>query len=174
MHRIRHSLSIVATAALLGSASGLQAQQSAESEMAQARVRLDVHGGGRSVLGRPVNQPITGTLLGVSGDTLLLAVSAGQAPLRVPPSAIAAFHVSRGKPNRLEAAVRRALLPTLAAAAAGALSSSLGWGQDGRSAGEAAWQSAGRAAAFSAATGFLFPKERWQRMPLPQPMRSEP
>lgn len=135
----------------------------------QARIRVDLHSTERSLLRRPVAQPIVGTLVGLRGDTLLLAVADGAEPLRVPQTAISAIHVTRGRIGRFESGLRRALIPTVASAVAGALVASLRRDDDRPSAGEAAWSAARRTAAFTFATGFIRPRERWRRASLPVP-----
>lgn len=134
-----------------------------------ARVRVDLHSTERSLLRRPVAQPIVGTLVGLRGDTLLLAVADGAEPLRVPQTATSAIHVTRGRIGRFESGLRRALVPAVASAVAGALVASLRRDDDRPSAGEAAWSAARRTAAFTFATGFIRPRERWRRASLPVP-----
>jgi hypothetical protein len=153
----------VAAATLLALPGAVRAQ-GADLLPAGTRVRAELPGSERAFLGRRPSQPVVGTLLGVQGDTLLLEVRPGAAPLRVPRSTLAGLQRSEGRRSRLESAARRALLPTLASAALGALAASLGRGDD--SPGEAAWKAAQRTAPFTAAIGFLSPGERWQRVSL--------
>jgi hypothetical protein len=155
----------VAAAALLAVLPGVARAQGVDLLPAGTRVRADLPGSEHTFLGHRPSQPVVGTLLGIHGDTLLLEVRPGAEPLRVPRGTLAGLQRSEGRRSRLESAARRALLPTIASAALGALAAHLGRGDD--SPGEAAWKAAQRTASFTAAIGFLSPGERWQRVPLP-------
>lgn len=165
---------VLSAVLLLAQAPVVARAQTADSLPIHGRVRVDLHGTERSLLRRPISQPIAGTLLGIRGDTLLLSVGTPAEPLRVPHASIAAFHVSRGRPHRLESALRRALVPTLASAALSALRASLHPGSGDPSPGDAAWTAARRTLVVTAGIGFLFPRERWRRTPLPRPMPPAP
>lgn len=138
--------------------------QQADALVEGQRIRADVHLERVSHLRRLHAQMLTGTLGGVSGDTLILYVRPDVAPLRVPRPAVRTLFVSEGRPNRFESALRSAWLPALAGGALGALSASASGSNDGRSPGEAALRRATTAALVSGVIGALAPKERWRRI----------
>jgi putative intracellular protease/amidase len=154
----------VATVVVLAGAPITAGAQSLESLPAAARIRLDVHTGERTLLGRPKTQSLAGALVAARGDTILLSVVPGADPVSVPRAAIRDLHVSRGVPDRFESAVRRAVLPTLASAALTAVSLNVRRRDGDPSPGRGALTAAGSTAALTGAIGFIMPKERWQRL----------
>jgi AraC family transcriptional regulator, transcriptional activator FtrA len=151
-------------AALLFAAPSSGRAQSVQVGPTSTRIRIDVHTGERTLLRRPKTQALSGTLVATRGDTLLLAVQPGADPVRVPRSSIHDLYVSRGTPNRLESAVRRATMPTLVSAAATALSLSVRQRAGDPSPARGALSAAASAAVLSGALGLISPKERWQRV----------
>ena len=115
-------------------------------------------------LARGGPQSVAGTLAGLRGDTVLLRVTPGVEPLRVPRAAIHAVHVSRGRPSRWQSALRSAVVPALAGAAFRGIGASVRRGDGDPSPGQAALSGAAMGAAVAAVKGALFPKERWHRL----------
>ena len=128
------------------------------------RVRADLFTAQESRLRRAFAQPLTGDLVGVRGDTLLLSVRTDTDPLRIPRSALRAAYVSRGRPNRFASGFRSALLPALAGAALRGAGATLRREEGGPLPAQAALSGAATAAAFAALKGAIFPKERWHRL----------
>ena len=160
------SIVAVATAivATLGASPATARAQSTDSLPAGTRIRIGVHTGERTLLRRQKTQALVGTLVAMSGDTILLAVRPGADPLRVPRETVSELHVSRGVPNRFESAVRRAILPTLASAAFTAVALNVRRRENDPAPGHGALSAAASTAALSGAIGLLDPKERWQRL----------
>jgi putative intracellular protease/amidase len=155
---------VAAVALTVGVAPNVARAQSVDSLAASTRIRLDVRAGERTLFGRARTQSLTGSLGAIRGDTILLVVTSSAEPLRVPRSAIRDVHASRGVPNRFEAAVRRAVLPTLASAAFTAVSLNVRRRDGDASPSRGALAAAGSTAAISGALGFLHPQERWQKI----------
>jgi hypothetical protein len=131
------------------------------------RIRVDLLLAERSIVRRQYAQPVTGTLTAVRGDTLRIAVHPSAAAVHVPQSAVRALYVSRGRPGRLEGALRSAMLPAVLGGALGALSASVGSTTSARAPAEAALRRAVTAAVITGMIGAIAPRERWQRLPLP-------
>jgi transcriptional regulator GlxA family with amidase domain len=153
-----------AIVATLGTHPGTARAQSTDSLQAGTRIRIGVHTGERTLLRRPKTQALVGTLVATSGDTILLTVRPGAAPLRVPRETVNELHVSRGVPSRFESAVRRAILPTLASAAFTAVALNVRRRENDPAPGRGALSAAASTAALSGAIGLLSPKEQWQRL----------
>ena len=128
------------------------------------RVRIDLRTAERSHFGRERAQSVTGRVLALEGDTLLLVVRPGSDPVRIPPSAMRAAYVSGGVPHRWQAALRGAVVPALVGAALSAASSSLRRKAGDPTPGEMALSSAAWGAASGAVLGAWSPRERWHRM----------
>ena len=143
-------------------APGIGRAQTAEPAPTSTRIRIDVHTGERTLLRRPKTQALSGTLVAIRGDTILLAVQPGADPLRVPRSIVRDLYVSRGTPNRFESAVRRAAVPTLVSAALTALSLSVRQRISDPSPARWALSAAASTAVASGALGSISPKRRWQ------------
>ena len=175
--RISRGLAAAAAVIVLVAPAGAHAQSpdstTTAANVATAtapRVRIDLvsaDGGRGGWLGRRREQPLVGTLVGSRGDTLLLLVGTGGDPLRVPRSAIHATYESRGHPSRWRSALRSAVVPALAGAALRGAAAGIRRDDGGPSPARAALSGAAVSAAFAAAKGALFPKERWERVPLP-------
>ena len=165
---VRSKGPIVAVAAAivgtLGAHPATARAQSTDSIQAGTRIRIGVHTGERTLLRRPKTQALVGTLVSTSGDTILLTVRPGAAPLRVPRETVNELHVSRGVPSRFESAVRRAILPTLASATFTAVALNVRRRENDPAPGRGALSAAASTAALSGAIGLLSPKERWQRL----------
>ena len=137
-----------------------------------ARIRVDVLSTDSlrvARFGRPRAQPVIGTVRALPADTLLLSVTPGAEPLRVPRSAIHAVYASRGRPPRWESALRSAVVPALAGAAFRGVAASVRRRDGDPTPARAALTGAAAGAAFAAVRGALFPKERWERLPLAAP-----
>ena len=160
----RKTPALVGAAAVLFAVPSFARAQSIDSLKAGTRIRIDVHADGRTLLRRQMTQSLAATLLETRRDTILLAIQAGDEPLRIPRSAIRQLHVSRGVPNRFESAVRRALLPTLASSAFTAISLNIRQREGDPSPGRGALAAAASTAAITGALGFINPKERWQKI----------
>ena len=141
--------------------------QPIDSVPAGARVRADVFTTDTSRVRRIFAQPVAGTLVGVRGDTLLLAVRDGVAPLRIPRSALRDVHVSRGRPGRVSSALRSAVVPALAGGALRGLAASVRRRDGDPGPGQAALAGAAVSAALAGVKGAVFPRERWHRLALP-------
>jgi AraC family transcriptional regulator, transcriptional activator FtrA len=165
----RRRLAIAAAVAALIAPTTVQAQ-TLDSLAPATRIRVDVRPADSIRIlrfGRARPQPVIGTLTAVRGDTLLLAVATGAEPLRVPRSAVDAVYASRGRPPRWKSALRSAVVPALAGAAVRGLVASARRGEGDPAPARAALSGAAMSAAFAAAKGALFPKERWHRVSLP-------
>jgi hypothetical protein len=141
--------------------------QALDSVPAGTRVRADVFTVDTSRVRRIFAQPVAGALVGLRGDTLLLAVREGADPLRIPRSALRDVYVSRGRPGRVASALRRAVVPALAGGAFRGLTASVRRRDGDPSPGRAALAGAASGAAFAGVMGAVFPKERWRRLTLP-------
>jgi putative intracellular protease/amidase len=148
--------------------------QSIDSVPAGTRVRADVFTADTSRVRRVFAQPVAGTLVGVRGDTLLLALRAGADPLRIPRSALRDVYVSRGRPGRVSSALRSAVVPALVGGALRGLAASVRRGDSDPSPGRAALSGAALSAAFAGVKGAVFPKERWRRLALPAGAAADP
>ncbi len=148
--------------------------QPLDSLSPSTRVRVNLHEEARTperaqlpLFGRGRTQPVVGTIAAWRTDTALLVVAPGAEPLRVPRSAIHAVYASRGRTSRWQSALRSAVVPALAGAAVRALGTSVRRGEGDPTPVRTALSGAAMGAAFAAAKGALFPKERWQRVSLP-------
>jgi AraC family transcriptional regulator, transcriptional activator FtrA len=157
----------VAVTLLMALASAAASAQSIDSLAAGTRIRADVFTPDTSRVRRIFAQPVAGALVGVSGDTLLLAVRDGADPLRIPRSALRDVYVSRGRPGRVASALRSAVVPALAGGAFRGLAGSMRRRDGDPSPGRAALTGAAVSAAVAGVKGAVFPKERWQRLTLP-------
>ena len=160
---------------LVTGAPGVVRAQSAGALAPASRIRVDVVSADSvrfAWFGRGGTQPLIGTFAGLEGDTLLLVVQPGAAPLRVPQAAIRAVYSSRGYPPRWRSALRSAVVPALAGAAVRGLGAGIRRDDGDPSPARAALSGAVIGAAFAAAKGALLPKERWHRSAIqPSPRR---
>ena len=109
---------------------------------------------------------MVGTLVETRADTVLLAVRAGTAPVRIPLASTRAVFVTRGRPPRWQAALRGTVVPAIMGAALSAATSSIRRRPGDRPA-QMALSSAAWGAASGAALGAWSPKERWRRLTVP-------
>ena len=139
----------------------------------ETRVRLELlaadsgHASRLARFARSDAQPLVGTFEGLRGDTVLLRLHAGVAPLRVPVSAIRGAYASRGRPSRWAAGLRSAVVPALVGGAFRGLGASVRDRDGGPTPVQAALTGAAISGAFAGAKGVLFPKERWQKLTQP-------
>lgn len=155
----------IASAVVLLSVSPMTVRaQWTDSVRTATRIRLDINSGERTLLRRGKPQSLAGTLVAVRGDTVLVAVAPGADPILVPRAAVRTVHVSRGVPNRFESAVRRAVVPTLAAAAFTAVSLNVRRRDGDPAPTRGALAAAASTAALTGALGFVNPTERWQKV----------
>ena len=157
---------LCATLALIMGVASMAESQSLAAVPVNARVRVDLPGGERSLLRRERAQSVIGTLETISGDTLLVAVRTGAALLRIPAGSIRGLNVSRGRPPRWRAALEGALVPALIAGALSAAGGSIRRKEGDPSPGQMAATSAGWAAASGALLNAWSPRERWRAVPL--------
>ena len=141
--------------------------QALTSVAPDTRVRIDLLATGRSWHGREQVQSVVGTLVETHADTVLLAVRAGAAPVRIPLASTRAVFVTRGRPPRWQAALRGAVVPAIMGAALSAAASSIRHRPGDPSRGQMALSSAAWGAASGAALGAWSPKERWRRLTVP-------
>ena len=80
-----------------------------------------MHTGERTLFRHPKTKALSGMLVAIHGDTILLAVQPGAPGWRVPRSIVRDRYVSWEPPNRFESAVRRTAVPTVVSAASTAL-----------------------------------------------------
>jgi hypothetical protein len=148
--------------------------QSITSVTPGVRVRIDLPPADRVRWRRDHAQSVVGTLEATQGDTVMLSVSAGQPPVRVPVASIHTAYVSHGSPPRWQAALTGAVAPALIASALTAASMSIHRGRGDPSIGAAAASSAAWAGASGALVSAWIPKERWQRVSVVAPVEAIP
>ena len=157
-----HAIAVSLVVGVLATTATAAAAQSLDSLAPTTRVRVDFPTGERSRFHRDRAQSVIGTLEGVRGDTLLLAVRPGAVPLRVPRATIHRVYVSRGRPPRWRAALEGALLPAVITGALSAAGASIHRKAGDPSPGDMAASSAAWAAASGALLNAWSPKERWR------------
>jgi hypothetical protein len=159
---LRFSFVLSTALALVTGTGSIAESQSLAGIPVSARVRVDLPGGERSLLRRERPQSVMGTVETISGDTLLVAVRAGAALVRIPAGSIRRVYLSKGRPPRWRAALEGGVLPALVAGALSAAGSSIRRREGDPSPGQMAATSAGWAAASGALLGAWSPKERWR------------
>lgn len=169
MRALRTPLLIaIALAAFTIAPSALPAQFAPEVQVG-ARVRLWLPEPHRQAEGPWRRQLLRGTIEGLDGDTLRLAIPGALGTIAIPRTSMHRLEVSRGV-SRPATAVERAV--------GGAMGGAISWAlmNDPRRSGgphyRTDWQAAGVGAAWGAGigalTGLLFPHERWHRVRLPR------
>jgi hypothetical protein len=141
--------------------------QALTSVAPDTRVRVELLATERSWHGREQVQSVVGTLVETRADTLLLAVRAGAAPIRIPLASTRAVFVTHGRPPRWQSALRGAVVPAIVGAALSAATSSIRRRPGDRRPVQMALSSAAWGAASGAALGAWSPKERWRRLTVP-------
>lgn len=162
------AIAVLAPSAIEAQSSAPSIAPSVQAIAPGTRIRADLYTGDasriRRLFGQSSGSMLTGELVAIEGDTVLLSVRAGSGTLRIPRSALRDVYVSRGRPNRVMSAVRSAVLPAVAGAAFSGLSAGMQRRDPGDpSPGRAALTGAATSAAFAGAIGLLFPKERWSK-----------
>src|SRR5215207_7513458 len=117
----RYSLAVL----LLVATPAMGRGQALTSVAPDMRVRVDLLATERSWHGREQVQSVVGTFVETRADTLLLAVRAGAAPIRIPLASTRAVFVTRGRPPRWQSALRGAVVPAIMGAALSAATSSI-------------------------------------------------
>ena len=126
------------------------------------RVRVSLRDVHRQVPGTagPSVQALRGTIVRATADTLVLDLRPGVAA--VPRAGIAWMGVCRGMPSRFENGLRNVVSGALLGGMIGYLATEGGRSQQGwESVGE--WATVGAGVSF--VTGFIWPAERWRRVP---------
>jgi hypothetical protein len=131
---------------------------------AGTRVRLWLPEPHRQAEGPARRQLLRGTVQGLAGDTLRLAIPGAVEAIAIPRASVRRLEVSRGVSRPVTAAER---------AAGGAIGGAVSWAlmNDPRRSGGPHYRTDWRAAAawgagIGALTGLLFPHERWRRVRL--------
>ena len=159
----------VIAALLLALVPSVTRGQELASTTLDTRIRLDLLTTERSRFSRGSAQSLVGTFAGVRSDTVLLIVRPGVDPIRVPIASMRSSYVSRGRPQRWEAAIRGAVAPALIGAALSAITASIRRESGDPTVARAAMTSAAWGAASGAVLGAWSPKERWRRVTMPTP-----